>query len=292
MGNNYYREQNVPLNYMETNLDSAFSQSRESLQSVQTYLESVDEEKSCYEKCLTRIPYATLIATIMCALGVIIFCGTMYRGATLSVLMFSEVFSMQLFWVDAVKMTFVLIGACMGALGLMILTVGFLATGATRHKVYKGWGSRVSGRLSCAVFMGITYVLQMAWLLIFCCLVIVTFVFTIFWKMCENPRVASLNDSIDLTQFYFLFPAGTRQEHMKVEGESNIKAFCKDYVEKVEIMFILASVSAVMVILSLVHYLMCLAANYAHIRNQEKFLQFQDLQMLNDTDMLSAKDRF
>jgi len=39
----------------------------------------------------------------------------------------------------------------MGALGLMILTVGFLATGATRHKVYKGWGSRVTGRLSCAI---------------------------------------------------------------------------------------------------------------------------------------------
>lgn len=41
----------------------------------------------------------------------------------------------------------------------------------------------------------------MAWLLIFCCLVIVTFVFTVFWKMCENPRVASLQDPIDLTQF-------------------------------------------------------------------------------------------
>ncbi|XP_066146353.1 proteolipid protein DM beta isoform X2 [Euwallacea fornicatus] len=277
---------------METNLDIAMSQSQESLQSVQTYMESVGDERGCCEKCLTRIPYATLIATIMCALGVIIFCGTMFRGASLSVLMFSQVFNMQLFWVDAVKMTFVLIGACMGALGLMILTVGFLATGATRHKVYKGWGSRVTGRLSCAIFMGITYVLQIAWLLMFCCLVVVTFLFTIFWKMCENPRVASMQDPIDLTQFYFLFPAGTRQEHMKVEGESNVKAFCKDYVEKVEIMFILATVSAVLVILSLVHYLMCLAANYAHIRNQEKFLQFQDLQMLNDADMLSAKDRF
>ncbi|ENN73703.1 neuronal membrane glycoprotein M6-a isoform X1 [Dendroctonus ponderosae] len=291
MGSRYLQEQ-IPLKYLETNLDSQFSQSRESLQSVQSYLESVDERRGCWEKCLTRIPYATLIATIMCALGVVIFCGTMYRGSTLSVLMFSEVFSMQLFWVDAVKMTFVLIGACMGALGLMILAVGFLATGATRHKVYKGWGSRVTGRLSCAIFMCITYILQIAWLLMFCCLVIVTFVFTVFWKMCENPRVASLQDSIDLTQFYFLFPAGTRQEHMKVEGESNVKAFCKDYVEKVTIMFILAAVSAVLVILSLIHYLMCLAANYAHIRNQEKFLQFQDLQTLQDADLLSAKNRF
>lgn len=50
----------------------------------------------------------------------------------------------------------------------------------------------------------------------------------------------------------FMFPEGTRQEHMKVEGDSNVKAFCKDYVEKVELMFILATVASILVILSLV----------------------------------------
>ena len=29
--------------------------------------------------CLTRTPYATLIALIMCWAGVAVFCGTMYR---------------------------------------------------------------------------------------------------------------------------------------------------------------------------------------------------------------------
>lgn len=55
------------------------------------------------------------------------------------------------FRVEAVQMTFVIIGACMAALGLMILTVGCLATGATRYKVYRAWRSRVGGRISCAV---------------------------------------------------------------------------------------------------------------------------------------------
>ncbi|VEN54370.1 unnamed protein product [Callosobruchus maculatus] len=287
-----WRHESRPVGLLETNLDHEISRSRESVFSAQTMLESIEDEKGCCEKCMTRIPYATLIATIMCALGVVIFCSTMYRGATLAVLMFSEIFSMQLFWVDAVKMTFVLIGACMGALGLMILMVGFLATGATRHKVYRGWGSRVSGRLSCAIFMCITYVLQIAWILMFCFLVLVTFVFTVFWKMCENPRVSTYQDSIDLTQFYFLFPEGTRQEHMKVSGESGVRAFCIDYVEKAELMFVLATVASVLVILSLVHYLMCLSANYAHIRDQEKFLQLQDLQMLSDNELLTGKDRF
>lgn len=57
-------------------------------------------------------------------------------------------------------MTFVIIGACMGALGLMILTVGCLATGATRHKVYRAWKSRVGGRISCAV-VSVNQILEM-----------------------------------------------------------------------------------------------------------------------------------
>lgn len=39
----------------------------------------------------------------------------------------------------------------MGALTLMIIFVGFLATGATRRRVYKAWRNRVGGRISCAV---------------------------------------------------------------------------------------------------------------------------------------------
>lgn len=39
----------------------------------------------------------------------------------------------------------------MGALGLMVLFVGCLATGATRQKVYRASSARVGGRISCAV---------------------------------------------------------------------------------------------------------------------------------------------
>lgn len=244
------------------------------------------------ESCMTRIPYATLIATIMCILGVVVFCGTMYRGATLAVLMFDQVFRLRIFWIEAVQMTFVVIGACMGALGLMILTVGCLATGATRVKVYRAWSTRVGGRISCAVFMGITYLLELAWITMFIFLVIVTFVFNVFWAMCDNPRVTQRNENcIDFTQFAFFFPKDHKIEHMKV-CENDIKLFCKDYVEKAEVMFIIASAACILIILSLVHYLMCLAANYAHIRDHEKLQDLQELQYYGDTDTLGGKDRF
>lgn len=156
---------------------------------------------NCCKSCITRIPFATLMATMMLLIGVGVFCGTMYRGSSLAVIMFDNVFHLKLLWIEAIQMIFVVIAASMAALGFMILFVGFLATGATRHKVYRAWGSRVGGRISCAVFMVVTYTLKIVWILILCFLSIVTFCFTIFWKMCSKTEVQTHRTCIDLTQF-------------------------------------------------------------------------------------------
>ncbi|XP_069157507.1 uncharacterized protein M6 isoform X2 [Procambarus clarkii] len=239
--------------------------------------------------CMTRVPYATLIATLMCCVGVGVFCGTMYRGTTLTLRLFEDVFKLHIKWVEPVQLTFMVVGAGMGGLGLMILFVGCLSTGDTRNKVYRTWRGRVGGRISCAIFMGITYLLSLAWLTMFAALIIVTLFYTLAWFQCLYiPQ----NECIDYNQFSFLFPEGTPEEDKRVcTGER--KLFCKDYVNNAEIMFILASVSAFLVILSLIHYLMCLAANYAHIKDQEKFMDLQEIQFLHESEMSTLpKDRF
>lgn len=244
------------------------------------------------QACLTRVPYATLIATIMCCLGVGVFCGTMYRGSALSILMFDEVFHFRLIWMEALQMIFVVGGACMAALGFMLLCFGFLSTGATRQRVYRAWRARVGGRISCAIFMVITYILTFVWIILLCFLVKTTFLFTIFWKLCTNRKNIVQETCIDFTQFDFMFPSNVKQEDMKICGAHETKLFCKDYVEKADFMFILAMVSCVLVILSLVHYLMCLSANYAHIRDHEKFQELQELQYLTNPNLHASKDRF
>ena len=64
---------------------------------------------------------------------------------------------------------------------------------------------------------------------------------------------------------------GTQKVNMLVEGQAEIKMFCKDYVQRAEVMFILSTVSCLMVVLSLVQFLMSLSANYAHIKGHDKF---------------------
>nr|CAD7423839.1 unnamed protein product [Timema monikensis] len=236
---------------------------------------------SQFRSCITRIPYATLIATIMCIVGVGVFCGTMYRGAMLAVLM-----------VETVQMVFVVIGASMGALGLMILFVGCLATGATRTKVYRAWGARVGGRISCAVVSHLVVFYTPLTVPILlgssCC---------VSWSLSHSSSPSS-GRCAPIHKFRptgsFMFPNNTRPEDMEVCDTHELKLFCKDYVERAEIMFILATVACLLVILSLVHYLMCLSANYAHIRDHEKFQELQDLQCLQEPElsMGGSKDRF
>lgn len=90
----------------------------------------------------------------------------------------------------------------------------------------------------------------------------------------------------------FLFPQGQREEDMKVCQAHEVKAFCKDGVEAAVPMFILALMACLLIILSLVHYLMCLAANYAHIRDHEKFQELQEMHNLTELEFQSSKERF
>jgi hypothetical protein len=245
-----------------------------------------------WKTLISRIPHATVIATLMCFLGTGVFCGTMLRGLTLTTILLEEGFHIRLHWVESAQIIFVIISASIGAMGLLILFVGCLATGATRHSVYRGSKSRIGGRVSCAVLIGLTYALNIFWMIVFTILVIITFIYTIFWNLCSS--VEESKSCIDLTQFRFMFPDGTKQEHLKICDNYQIKVFCKDTVENAEVMFILGTLAAMLVIFSLIHYMICLSANYAHIRDQEKFQELSDLQHLNEMEdyAVSSKDRF
>jgi len=83
---------------------------------------------------------------------------------------------------------------------------------------------------------------------------------------------------------------GTQRVDMEVVGIAEVKVFCKDYVEHATIMFILSTISCFVVIVSLVHFLMALSANYAHIRGHDKFTELQDLHDLT-SETLTLTDR-
>ncbi|XP_059097748.1 neuronal membrane glycoprotein M6-a-like [Tigriopus californicus] len=255
--------------------------------SGQKSMSSSYEDEDCCSKCITRIPYATLIALILNWVGVGVFCTTLYRGVNLTLRLTQDVFQLDkgLGWIEPTQLTFIILAASMAALALMILVVAILATGATRHHVYRSDVGRAGGRIATMMFIFITYLLLFAWIIVFACCIVMTIFYTLSWGVCNTDEIGWDDGIIDFYPYHFLFPQGTQREHMEVKGPKEIKAFCKDYVERAEVMFIMATLSCVLVILSLVHFLMALSANYAHIRGHDKFTELQEMHDLQSETM-------
>ncbi|UYV64262.1 GPM6B [Cordylochernes scorpioides] len=252
-------------------------------------------DSSNKERCITRVPYATLIATLLSCAGVAIFLGSLYRGLSYTKTLFNFLFHSYTEWLGEVHVAMIGLGVVMGAANLCLLVSGWLATGPTRLQLYGGgWRARLSGRVACGVLSGLAYLLSLLWT---CLLVLATALLMAFLLMsglCDglklNPRVEER--CLDLTHFQHLFPNTTQNLRFCKEGE--LKIICKDCVEPAIMMYILTLAACVLVLLSLIHHLMCLAANTARIRDSEKFQELQELQYLQDnsSELAVFKDRY
>ena len=159
----------------------------------------------------------------------------------------------------------------MGAVSVLILVTSILATGDTRLEVYTTHRGRMGGRVATMFFIILSYVLLVAWLGMLMINLVVTTLYTLSWGVCSNTKVRAEDGELDFYILNFLFPSGSQRVNLLLEGPLEIDVFCREFVERAEVMFVLATVSSIIVIMSLVHFLMALSANYAHIRGYDKF---------------------
>ncbi|KAH8024934.1 hypothetical protein MRX96_038723 [Rhipicephalus microplus] len=251
--------------------------------------------RSCL-RCLARVPFATLVATVMCVAGVVIFLGAVLRAVDSTIRMLEVVFERRSpYGPSELRAAALVAAALMGLLELCLLLVGCLTTGPTRERL--GNRARVGGRLSCALLLALSYLALLAWLVLALFMAISALLCALAGALCNQLKQEQ--QCLDLRQFEFLISQETTP--LRHTGEPLLllcgaqrKEFCKDWVEPSSLLLWLGAAAALLVLLGLVQHLMCLAANYAHLRDQQKLLDLQLLQDLQDTEMttLGSKDRF
>ena len=96
----------------------------------------------------------------------------------------------------------------MAALALMILVVAILATGNTRHEVYRSSFGRTGGTVACMIFIFVTYVLLLCWLIVFACCIVMTVFYSLSWGVCNTDEIGWEDGFIDFYPYHFLFPSG------------------------------------------------------------------------------------
>lgn len=232
-------------------------------------------DDSLCQDCIGRIPYGSLVSLFLCWLGVGLFCGMMYQAVSISLRQAQDVLDMDIPFLANIRLAFILVAGVMVFVALLLLILGFLSTGTTRRQVYSGWRSRIGGRISCAIFIIITYLLYICWLLIFSISAILVFVYSGFSSLCPSSFSEKEKQCWNFTQIAKMFLKSPVAKALTVCAE-NLQKFCT-LTESALPLYIAAYVGGALVLLGLVHYLICLASNYVHIKHGSKYFELEEI---------------
>ncbi|XP_057192866.1 glycoprotein M6Bb isoform X3 [Triplophysa rosa] len=174
------------------------------------------EKQGCFEcciKCLGGVPYASLVATILCFSGVALFCGCGHVALTGTVTIlenhFSKITTDHAMLTDIVQLLqYVIYGIAsfFFLYGIILLAEGFYTTSAVKE-LHSEFKTTICGRCISGMFVFLTYILGIAWLGVFGFSAVPVFLFYNMWSTCAAMRspVANLTSiesiCVDVRQY-------------------------------------------------------------------------------------------
>lgn len=241
--------------------------------------EYLNQKKRNSSGCVGRCPFASIIATVITICGTGIFSGCLYKALSITIQMLSSAFRIEweMEWVRIVQTVVIIISTVMGSLSLILLLVGCLATGATRAQIFTGFRSRLGGRISTGFFTIIVYALFLIWSTVTILLVVPIIAYLILMNQCEFKQTQITTHSQNkLDECLTLRNYGIQLSNAKNSICSHeLIEFCNQGKEAGPL-YIAAFGASALIVLGLVHYLCCLVANYAHIKDGIKLRDYEE----------------
>lgn len=243
-------------------------------------------------ECLGRTPFGSLLAFLMVISGSAVFCGTLYRSLQLVIEgILVQLFGFTLQWLQVVQIMFVIVGVVMGVFTIILLIFGFLATGATRQNVYSGAKCIMGGRVSAGFFILISYILSMAWIVIICMSGIAAIMYASLASICQHEIYSHTADELDnlkycfnLTRFGIYRPEGEGSDH--ICDHIILSTLCRRVTEAGPLILVTLG-AAVIVLLGMMIFMICLTANYTRIKISKELTQYRDAVEMEELDVHS-----
>ncbi|XP_062302982.1 neuronal membrane glycoprotein M6-b-like isoform X2 [Osmerus eperlanus] len=237
------------------------------------------ESKGCFEcciKCLGGVPYASLVATILCFSGVALFCGCGHVALTGTLTMLENHFSTVTS--DHATLTVVIqilqyiiygIASFFFVYAIILLAEGFYTTSAVKKELQSEFKTTACGRCITAFFVFLTYILALAFLGIFGFSSIPVFLFFNMWTTCAAMRspVANITSPdaicVDVRQYGIIpWNATPGKACGSTLGDiCNTSEFYLSYH-----LYIVACAGAGATVIALLFYMMATTYNYAVLK--------------------------
>uniref|UniRef100_H2UF08 Neuronal membrane glycoprotein M6-b-like n=2 Tax=Takifugu TaxID=31032 RepID=H2UF08_TAKRU len=249
----------------------------------------------CCIKCLGGVPYASLVATILCFSGVALFCGCGHVALTGTLTMLENHFSRVTS--DHATLALVIqifqyiiygIASFFFVYAIILLAEGFYTTSAIKKELQSDFKTTVCGRCITAFFMFLTYILALTFIAIFVFTAVPVFLFFNMWTTCAAMRSPDANitspDSIcvDVRQYGIIpWNATPGKACGATLGDiCNTSEFYLSYH-----LYIVALAGAGATVIALIHYLMILSANWAYLKSAASTHDYQDIKTKDDQDL-------
>uniref|UniRef100_A0A9J8DG79 Glycoprotein M6Bb n=2 Tax=Cyprinus carpio carpio TaxID=630221 RepID=A0A9J8DG79_CYPCA len=266
-------------------------------------LRRVVGQMGCFEcciKCLGGVPYASLVAIILCFCGVALFCGCGHVAltGTLTILEnhFSTITTDHATLTDIVQlMQYVIYGIAsfFFLYGIILLAEGFYTSSAVKE-LHSDFKTTVCGRCISGMFVFLTYILGIAWLGVFGFSAVPVFLFYNMRSTCAAMSSPLTNltsvDSIcvDVRQYGLIPWKATpgRACGSTLSDICNTSEFYLSYH-----LFIVACAGAGATVIALIHYLMILSANWAYLKDASHSLVYQDIRLKEERELQDIQSR-
>ncbi|XP_060729178.1 glycoprotein M6Ab isoform X2 [Tachysurus vachellii] len=257
----------------------------------------------CCIKCLSGIPYASLIATILLYAGVALFCGCGHEALSGTVTILQTYFelvrstneTLDVFtMIDILKYVIYGMAAAFFVYGILLMVEGFFTTGAIRD-LYGDFKITTCGRCVSAWFIMLTYVFMLAWLGVMAFTSLPVFMYFNIWNTCQNMTVIEgTNFCFDLRQFGIV--TATEDKRICTSSESFGNMCRSNELDLTFHLFVCALAGAGVAVIAMVHYLMVLAANWAYVKDACRLQKYEDIkskeeQELHDIHSTRSKER-
>ncbi|XP_026766358.1 glycoprotein M6Bb isoform X1 [Pangasianodon hypophthalmus] len=249
----------------------------------------------CCIKCLGGVPYASLLATILCFSGVALFCGCGHvaLSGTLTILennfyrnlsetaMLTDIIYLLQYVIYGIASFFFLYG-------IILLAEGFYTTSAVKE-LHGEFKTTICGRCISAMFVFLTYVLGVAWLGVFGFSSIPVFLFYNIWSTCASMG-SPVNSSVcvDMRQ-YGIIPWNATPG---VACGSTLLDICNSSEFYLSYhLYIVACAGAGATVIAMIHYLMILSANWAYLKDASQMHAYQDIKTKEEQELQDIQSR-
>ncbi|KAK0393044.1 hypothetical protein QR680_000030 [Steinernema hermaphroditum] len=205
--------------------------------------------------CHARTPYASLMATLLCVIGVIMFAIMMTWSFNTAIEQTRRTLSIdKVPWIDRVQIGLYIIVPIMSLSSLFLLFVGFLSTGSTREELYGNAKSRKGGRSACAIAIVLSYVLTIVWISIIAFTAITVFIYYVFSSLCSSLPSYTESDCVDLGLLKRL-TKGFPDANLRLCG-ADVQQFCA-FTTTAFTTIVVAYIGASILLLGLMQFLVC-----------------------------------